>query len=461
MLRRWDAIVAGGGLGGLCTAAFLSRAGRKVLVLEQAPNVGGVCSGRTFDGFTFDAGANYFGRRILKIFRELGERQPFEVMPIAGQGVIQDLVVSHPFGAHTVQEFSALGLTFPEMLRTLGRLYGQLFMDRYGDSPNAHEVIRKVARHKLLEEFFHLEAFLLGTLPDRMPANLFNTVFGSYYGYDFPFYPRGGSQDIPEAFARIIRAHGGEVRTGAGVDRVLCQNGAIQGVESGGEVLEADVVVSNMGPQRTARSLQGADRLYQGAEPEALPAGLHFSTLFMILDPAARVRPGLHTLVGGSPDLKSSLESLWEGQFPDEAPFCFTCPDVLEDPKRREGGLRATLRFLTPAGQNDPVELYREACRVLELVDWVIPGLSDGIRWWKLVTSPDYPRQVGFSGCLSPVLEWVGVEKLPSRTAVRGLYLAGATIEAPGCHTGSAVESGRRCARHVLADTQKTWRKAG
>ena len=41
MTRRFDAVVIGGGHNGLTTAAYLARAGKKTLVLERRPLVGG------------------------------------------------------------------------------------------------------------------------------------------------------------------------------------------------------------------------------------------------------------------------------------------------------------------------------------------------------------------------------------------------------------------------------------
>ncbi|HZP26411.1 MAG TPA: FAD-dependent oxidoreductase, partial [Dehalococcoidia bacterium] len=43
MPNRYDAIIIGAGHNGLVTAAYLARAGRKVLVLERRYVVGGAC----------------------------------------------------------------------------------------------------------------------------------------------------------------------------------------------------------------------------------------------------------------------------------------------------------------------------------------------------------------------------------------------------------------------------------
>src|SRR5215208_597875 len=42
--RRWDVIVVGAGHNGLTCAAYLARAGKRVLVLEARDRVGGACT---------------------------------------------------------------------------------------------------------------------------------------------------------------------------------------------------------------------------------------------------------------------------------------------------------------------------------------------------------------------------------------------------------------------------------
>ncbi len=47
-MKRYDAIVVGGGVNGLTTAACLGKSGQKVLVLEKNDAVGGLASTEEF-----------------------------------------------------------------------------------------------------------------------------------------------------------------------------------------------------------------------------------------------------------------------------------------------------------------------------------------------------------------------------------------------------------------------------
>ncbi len=58
----WDVIIIGSGMGGMVTAATLSRLGHKVLLLEQYSSLGGQTHSFSRDGFSWDAGIHYLGR---------------------------------------------------------------------------------------------------------------------------------------------------------------------------------------------------------------------------------------------------------------------------------------------------------------------------------------------------------------------------------------------------------------
>ena len=65
-----DTIVIGSGIGGLTTAVLLSRAGQKVLVLEQHDQAGGCCHTFVDKGYEFDTG-KLCDRVVLVVYLQL------------------------------------------------------------------------------------------------------------------------------------------------------------------------------------------------------------------------------------------------------------------------------------------------------------------------------------------------------------------------------------------------------
>src|SRR3989304_8333159 len=58
--ERYDAIVIGGGIGGLFCANFLAKEKMKVLLLERHYVLGGYCSSFRRKGFLFDAATHFY-----------------------------------------------------------------------------------------------------------------------------------------------------------------------------------------------------------------------------------------------------------------------------------------------------------------------------------------------------------------------------------------------------------------
>ena len=58
---KWDAIVIGSGMGGSACAAALSKAGSRVLLLEQHYNAGGFSHTFSRKGYTWDVGVHCVG----------------------------------------------------------------------------------------------------------------------------------------------------------------------------------------------------------------------------------------------------------------------------------------------------------------------------------------------------------------------------------------------------------------
>jgi choline dehydrogenase-like flavoprotein len=83
--RAWDAVVVGAGIGGLGTAALLTRAGLRVLVLEAAKDIGGRAYSFTHRGHILNVGgprAGLVGRKVDALFAALAlpipDREEFD-----------------------------------------------------------------------------------------------------------------------------------------------------------------------------------------------------------------------------------------------------------------------------------------------------------------------------------------------------------------------------------------------
>src|SRR6266508_5830659 len=81
---RYDAIVIGGGHNGLVHAAYLARAGRKVLVLERRPHVGGAAvTEEVFPGFKFSMFSYVVSLLRPEIIRDLSlPRHGLHILPL-------------------------------------------------------------------------------------------------------------------------------------------------------------------------------------------------------------------------------------------------------------------------------------------------------------------------------------------------------------------------------------------
>src|SRR5918911_4372105 len=86
MTQKYDAIVIGGGHNGLVNAAYLARAGRKVLVLEGRDRLGGAAvTEEVFPGFRFSVASYVVSLLRPEIIRELDlPTHGLEILPLDG-----------------------------------------------------------------------------------------------------------------------------------------------------------------------------------------------------------------------------------------------------------------------------------------------------------------------------------------------------------------------------------------
>src|SRR5215510_7427600 len=316
MAETWDAVIVGGGHNGLVTAAYLARAGRKVLVLERRHVLGGAAvSEQIFPGFTFSVFSYVVSLLRPEIIRDLDlPRHGLHILPLestvtplangdylAGWGdsdlTRREIYRHSPQDADAYAEFGRL---MYHMARAVKPLLGMIPPDPTSLSPGDLAGMLKLAGHlrslgaqqfhalyKLLTmssadyldewfEFGPLKATksasgIIGTfLGPRSPGSAYvllhhymGEIDGGFRAWGFQ---KGGTGAISNTIADAARAHGAEIRTGAGVERVLVREGRVTGVAlSSGEEITAGLVVSGLDPRLTFTRL---------VEPKELPGDL-------------------------------------------------------------------------------------------------------------------------------------------------------------------------------------------
>jgi len=314
--NRYDAIVIGGGHNGLVNAAYLARAGRKVVVLEKRHLVGGAAvSEQIFPGFTFSVFSYVVSLLRPEIIRDLQLPQhglqilPLEstITPLPNGDYLgmwgdrdrtrRELARHSATDAEALDEFGRLmhhmamavrpilGMMPPDPtslgvrdLKAFARLGGHL---RQIDEKHLHLLhkLMTMSSADFLDEWFEFEPLkatksasgIIGTfLGPRSPGTAYvllhhymGEIDGAFRAWGFA---KGGTGAISESIASAARALGAEIRLNAGVAQVMVKNGKAVGVvlENGDELL-APVVVSGLDPRRTFLQL---------VEEQALPTDL-------------------------------------------------------------------------------------------------------------------------------------------------------------------------------------------
>ncbi|MBM3268973.1 MAG: NAD(P)/FAD-dependent oxidoreductase [Candidatus Sericytochromatia bacterium] len=312
MNKRYDAIIVGGGHNGLVCAAYLARAGRKVLVLERRHLLGGsAVSENLHPGFTFSACSYVVSLLRPKIIRDLElPKHGMEVLPLDwtfspyGDGSYllrgpdseenkraiarfsRKDAENYPFFGMAMAELSRLVKPLieapapeptslsPQHLLELLRL-GKRFKDLGPDWTAAMMKMMTMSAVDFLSEWFESEQLIgpmsvsgiIGTyLGVRSPGTAY-VLLHHYMGeIDGAFrawgLPKGGTGAISMAIARSALAHGAEIKTTARVERILVENGEASGVVlANGDEYRAKVVVSGVDPHRTFLGLVGEKAL--------------------------------------------------------------------------------------------------------------------------------------------------------------------------------------------------------
>jgi phytoene dehydrogenase-like protein len=292
MMSHYDIVVMGAGHNGLTAAAYMAKAGKRVLVLEAKDHYGGGVSTRELlrPGFWHDEHSNVHimiqGNPMLRE-DELGLLGKFGLeyiypdlvhVSIWDDGTVirsyKDLdrtcaelaQVTSEKDAEAYRKFVGMSQTALPML--MSGLYSPPFplgafvamMDQSDEGRFLLDLMQRsaldVASAYFDSDLLRIHIVRMVTENLQMPDEL-GTGMGAFVmpGIIHTFgcsMPKGGSGQLSHALVRAIEHFGGEVRVSSPVKRVLVSSGAASGVEleNGEMIMARDGVIGQIHPHK-------------------------------------------------------------------------------------------------------------------------------------------------------------------------------------------------------------------
>jgi phytoene dehydrogenase-like protein len=255
-----DVAVIGAGAAGLTAAALLAKEGRKVVVCEAGPQLGGRGMAVPDEGFKLNLGGHLLedtGSGITKVFEHVGKT-------LRHGSVSSDMVVWDDAMLRWGSIRDRYSGGRDELKKVIAALMDTTYeeLDRWDDRP-LREWLRRHTHDQGVIDLWEFLAVLECMTEEWYDHSASENLYVRKMHYEeahraaYSFWPGQGWDGLFRDLRDAVVKHGGEVRMSTPVDSVLIEDGQVKGLALGGdrvmpneflegEVLETDCVISTL-----------------------------------------------------------------------------------------------------------------------------------------------------------------------------------------------------------------------
>ena len=480
MSEAFDVVIIGSGIAGLVCGNYLSKAGLKVLLLEQHYLPGGCCSSFQRNAFTFDSGAHSLGScreggQFNRVLRELELSEKIDIKRARSS----DSVVAHGIRVNMqgsleadINEFSGIFNKDREGIRGLFEI-----IDRFDiNSPDivsgyyrkySSITFRTLLNTHLVDEVAKslLCAFLgnSGLSSFQISALAAIAMFKEFV-FDGGYFVVGGMGQFTNFLAESFRERGGILQYKQKVRRIVVSRGNVEAViVDGDRLIKTSCVVSNAGLRETFHNLIGIDQLPTKLRDRISTSLPSISAFVVYLGVRGKdlVDTSLGRTVWYTPegDVDEIYGETFEGKLDTQARTLLCAFPSRFDPSLAPEGYSTIYLFMVAPFLTD--SFWKEAkddmmSALIGRAEGLVPNLRRKIEFSEAATPHTLYRytlnDAGAMYGLASIPSQIRPNIMPQQSRIHGLFLAShwVTVGAGQGGTPMAAFAGRNAAQLIL-----------